>query len=97
MRWLVVRQRETEPVEVYPFDEFADALAFYDKAALAWSDVYLTAAVITPGPPPDWSDPINGSPEERAVVGSIDLVRQLADTYQKLSEQVGAQRCTSST
>ncbi len=39
--WLVVRQRETEPPEVYPFGNEVDARLFYDQAQQQWSDTYL--------------------------------------------------------
>ncbi len=45
-RWLVVRQRETEPPEVYPFADEADARAFHDRAQEQWSDCYLCAVVL---------------------------------------------------
>lgn len=41
--WLVVRQRETEPPEVYPFGDEVDARLFYDQAAQQWTDTYLCA------------------------------------------------------
>lgn len=39
--WLVVRQRETEAPEVYPFGDEVDARLFYDQAAQQWTDTYL--------------------------------------------------------
>lgn len=41
--WLVVRQREDAPPEVYPFGNEVDARLFYDEAQTQWTDTYLCA------------------------------------------------------
>ena len=39
--WLVVRQLETDPPEVFPFRALAEAEGFYERAAQQWTGVYL--------------------------------------------------------
>jgi hypothetical protein len=39
--YLVVRKRETEAPEVYPFETYHDAWRFWDTARLQWTDTYL--------------------------------------------------------
>lgn len=43
VRYLVIRKRDTEPIEAYPFaaDEQQEALAFYDAASAQWSETFL--------------------------------------------------------
>jgi hypothetical protein len=43
--WLVVRQRETDPPEVWKFTDEAEARAFHDRAQMQWSDCYLARVV----------------------------------------------------
>ncbi len=50
-KWLVVRKRDVDPVEVYAFNSEADAIEFYDRAQLQWSECFL-AAVVQPLPTP---------------------------------------------
>jgi hypothetical protein len=45
-RWIVVRKREIDPPEVYPFAREDDARAFHDRAQQQWSDCYLTRVVM---------------------------------------------------
>jgi ribosomal protein L37E len=45
VRWLVVRKREADTPEVYPFADEATAKTFYDRAQQQWSDCYLTLVV----------------------------------------------------
>lgn len=44
-RYIVLRQLETDPPEVFPFREFSDAEKFYDRAQLQWTGVYLCEIV----------------------------------------------------
>lgn len=46
--WLVVRKRETEPVEVTPFENEAPARIFFELAREHWSDTYLCRVVAGP-------------------------------------------------
>lgn len=43
--WMVVRQRETDPPEVWKFDDEREARAFHDRAQAQWSDCYLVSIV----------------------------------------------------
>lgn len=44
-RWLVIRIRDTDPPELFPFEDRPDAERFYEKASLQWSGVYLCQIV----------------------------------------------------
>lgn len=39
--WLVVRKRDIDAPEVYPFDNEKEAAEFYDDASMQWSDTFL--------------------------------------------------------
>ena len=41
MNYLIVRKRELDPAELYPFEDFDDAWTFYDQARQQWSDTYF--------------------------------------------------------
>lgn len=47
--WMVIRKRETEPVEVSQFYAKAEAIAFYDQARLQWTETYLCRVEHGPG------------------------------------------------
>lgn len=49
--WLIVRKRETDPVEVTAFDRYDQAAVFYDAAQQQWSDTYFCTVVAGPGEP----------------------------------------------
>lgn len=86
-RWIVLRWCDGIGPEAYPFEDFDDAVAFYERAALQWTDVYLTATVLRPGPPPAWAVPKPASRHEAAVVGAIETVRDLACRLQREREE----------
>lgn len=50
-RYVVLRTREQNPHELYPFGNYVDAATFYDKVAVGWSDTYLTEVLHGPGNP----------------------------------------------
>ena len=48
-RWLVVRQRDGGPSEVYPFGDEVSARLFYDEAQTQWTETYLCEVRAAPG------------------------------------------------
>lgn len=45
---LVIRKRETDAPEVYPFDSYEDAAVHYDAARQQWSDTFLCEVIDGP-------------------------------------------------
>lgn len=43
--WMVIRQREIDPPEVYPFADEGSARQFHDKAQIQWSECFLVRVV----------------------------------------------------
>lgn len=43
--FIVVRKRDDQPVEVYPFVLWEDAANFYEKAQAQWTGVYLCEVI----------------------------------------------------
>jgi len=67
--WMVIRKRETDPPEVYPFPDEASAREFHDQAQQQWSDCFLVAVVrhgMQPesSPPPSWRETIRAEIEK---------------------------------
>lgn len=44
-QWLVVRIKDTDPPELFPFADRWDAEQFYEMASIQWSGVYLCEIV----------------------------------------------------
>lgn len=53
--WFVIRKRDTEPIELYPFHSESEANALYDIASAQWSETFVVRVVrgpkILPSPP----------------------------------------------
>jgi RecJ-like exonuclease len=47
--WLVVWQRDSDPLEVYTFHDETEARKFYEQAATSWCEVYLCRVEEAPG------------------------------------------------
>lgn len=73
--WLVVRKRETDPPEVYPFAAEAEARVFHDRAQMQWSDCYLCQVVRHGMQPERASEPQDV--EARLHQRAWDLLRQM--------------------
>ena len=43
--WMVVIKRDSEPVEVTPFDDELDARALYESLSPNWTECYLCRVV----------------------------------------------------
>lgn len=50
-QWLVIRKRETDPIEVFVFDRYDKAAVFFDDAQAQWSDTFLCRVAYGPGYP----------------------------------------------
>jgi hypothetical protein len=46
--WMVVIKIETKPVEVYCFSDELEAVVFFERVRMNWSDVYLTKVIKGP-------------------------------------------------
>lgn len=56
-QWMVLRKRETLPVEVWMFDDEAVAKAAYDFLATQWSETFLCRVLNGPKLPETGFDP----------------------------------------
>ena len=50
IKWMVIRKRETDPVEVWQFEEEEDARVQYEQVAPQWTETFLCKIVIGPYP-----------------------------------------------